>query len=744
MLKKIIPVLLTLLFAISITGCRDKNANAMIAFDETDLGNAAGQDMLYYARVNTKDQLVLLVMNDCREVSFITLDKSGKEVHRFNCGLIADEAYFTLDKQDHLFLLMHNYIMDDTRKNVKEITRQVVQYDAMDVEVKSTELGAFTPGNDYSGLAGFEVDSAGNMFLLKRMGYIEVFDENGRMRENIGSQNYSCMTMDIDECLVLGRSGDNGKDCGIEKIKPSKGQNVWEKNLNRNDTPRFVITDETSQSIYVLTNRGVKKYSSSGNDNGYVLDIMGTSLSGYDSHITGMDMDSDGCFYFTVSKDNKTNEEGNVYTSLYMYTPTEEGNEAKNVQITLKLAYTGKEYFLENAISEFHKAYPDIKIERNEYSTGVTEEDFSNFVMTLNTELMSNNGPDIISTRSLPNYVYISRGYYANLSNIMAEDNEFNISQYKANLLNSFKYKGNMYVMPIGISCEAIAANQTILDEENIVIDDENWTWNDYLEICKKVTKDIDGYDVPERYAIPFIGPSMLLGDIFRYNFDQFIDMENKEATFDSPEFISALKLVKEFWDSGVICPNIETYGSKTEVYDLYDRNGIVFVPETVFSYSAMGIYSENTVFLKLPSLGGVPRPNYHSELFAINEKSKHKEEAWEFIKYLISEDIQKQRTLSGFAVNKAADVFRRDEDRIISRTGQMRMGSKDRRVVPLTDTMLNTADKLITDTGFLPLLDQKINLIIVREATPFFNNEKSAEEVAKSIQYKVDTYLNE
>jgi orotidine-5'-phosphate decarboxylase len=74
---------------------------------------------------------------------------------------------------------------------------------------------------------------------------------------------------------------------------------------------------------------------------------------------------------------------------------------------------------------------------------------------------------------------------------MIAKDSEIDLKQYHMNLLDSFKYKGNLYVMPMSIFIETMAVNGPILEEENIRIEDTKWTWKEFLDICKKEDKGI-------------------------------------------------------------------------------------------------------------------------------------------------------------------------------------------------------------------------------------------------------------
>jgi ABC-type glycerol-3-phosphate transport system substrate-binding protein len=750
MLKKLLALAMTIIFIFSFSGCGGTKTNTIPVFEEKDMGKASGLNLMRGIKINSKDQLVIYTVDDKGEGRYAILDKDGKEVSSIKCDFAGDGYFFTLDENDNLYVLVQSFTMDEAAKKVKEIARQVIMFDANGVKQKTTDLGKIIPEGGYSGLSGFEIDSAGNIYLLEQSKYVEVFDKEGRGSKNIGTQGYSCMCMDPAGYLILGSDGQGGGNNKrtIDKFKMPGGESVWKKDPGYNDTPNMIRYNRNDKCIYTLTDRGIKKYSADGSDNGNVLDIKQTSLSGFNSWITGMDMDSSGCYYFTVSKNAGTDGPGQ--TGFYKYAPAKENTDVKEKntaaieQKTLTFSTMDLNRYLENAISEFQKANPDIKIEVKECPTIYNRDDFNKYITTLNSELMSDKGSDLISVSRLPNYKYISKGVFANLSDMLAKDKEIDLKQYNTKLFDSFKYKGNMYVMPISVFMETIVVNQSILDKENIIIDDTKWTWKDFLEICKKVTKDTNGDGTPEQYALPYIPNSNLLYKIFSNNAVQFIDRENKKATLDSPDFINLLKLVKEYSDSNVNSTEKNTTNMNNALFDLYDRNGVVFIPATIYAYGTMGFFGENTSFLRPPSVNGTYKPVYNTwMMLAINEKSKYKEEAWKFVKFMISKDMQTPRELNGFVVNREAEAIRWKEEVDNTKSGNSK-GFSGRRILPMTETTLDAANRLLDITGFMPDYDEQLIEIISIEADQFFTGVKSAEAAAKAMQSKINTYLNE
>ena len=121
----------------------------------------------------------------------------------------------------------------------------------------------------------------------------------------------------------------------------------------------------------------------------------------------------------------------------------------------------------------------------------------------ITTELMAGEGADIIEVLGLPYKKFIDKNVLANMSEIIKNDNTFDINKYHQGLLNACKYKDNLYIMPINFAFGSFGANKNIMDKEGLNIDSTKWTWKEFLSIAQKITKDKDGDGKPDQYALP-------------------------------------------------------------------------------------------------------------------------------------------------------------------------------------------------------------------------------------------------
>jgi ABC-type glycerol-3-phosphate transport system substrate-binding protein len=367
-----------------------------------------------------------------------------------------------------------------------------------------------------------------------------------------------------------------------------------------------------------------------------------------------------------------------------------------------------------------------------------------NTIKTINTELMSGKGPDIIDvSNKLPLKKYIEKNMVLNISDYISKDKNFDINTCFTNIIEAYKYKGSLYAMPIGINFDILAADSAVLDDENIVIDDTKWTWNDFIDICKKAKRDLDGDGVLDRYALLDMGYTELFDPIFKSSYARFVDTDSKNAKLDTEEFIDLLNICKSFYDDDLMHPSVNyTYMSW-----IGGNGAVAFFPFNVFSYRTP--YSIKRRFNSLDiGMLNIPSGQDMRDItcnipfaLAINKNCKYKDEAWEFIKIMASDEIQSSEDLHDFPINRKG--IENHIASIIKHNEQILKEGKSMFYV-FTDYDINKLNYFINNCTKVSDFDPQVMMIVDEEILPFFEGRRPAEEVAKIVQDKVMTYLNE
>lgn len=234
---------------------------------------------------------------------------------------------------------------------------------------------------------------------------------------------------------------------------------------------------------------------------------------------------------------------------------------------------------------------------------------------------------------------------------------------------------------------------------------------------------------------------------------DKFIDWESGECYFDSEEFIEILKLSKELpkntkWD---IWNNDTVDKFRKDKVLLYD-----FELSDIDTYQmTKELLGDEIVALGYPGANGGVIQNSGS-LFAISNDSPHKEIAWEFIKGMISEDYQTDYVYYYNPIHKGAfekmmesamekEYYVDDKgNEIETIKSSYVMDDVEINIYAATKEEVAEYKKIIEGATVLATYEQEIMVMVEEEAEAFFDNKKSAEEVAGIIQSRAKIYVNE
>jgi multiple sugar transport system substrate-binding protein len=425
------------------------------------------------------------------------------------------------------------------------------------------------------------------------------------------------------------------------------------------------------------------------------------------------------------------------------------------VDKTITISVEMNEPFLDLIKQKFEAAHPNIKVNIKVYNATPPDKsaagaqaqgirDQQKFVDTITTELASGKGADILLTNQLPYKKYADKHLLANMADLMKNDSTFDKNNYYLNVFDAMKYKDGYYVLPTAIQFTNIWTGDSTL-VGNGKVNDSKWSWQDFVN---QVTPLIPaGGSAISGMPIDFLVDSMLNPGIAR-----FLDTANKKASFDSPEFINLLNLAKSMVDNHI------AVSERKDSINLFDTESFRYLDE--LSMAPQTVFDGKGELFKAPSIIADQGYSYRSQFsLGINDKSKNKQEAWEFVKFALSDQIQTDRTMRGIPVSKSAfhqlqnqlkdhQSINNNKDKGSGKKGSgpvtANVNGKEITLKPPTAEEVDHLETYITGINSVQETDEKLYSLVFDELAPFYNGQKSAEEVAKTIQGKVNTYLNE
>lgn len=382
------------------------------------------------------------------------------------------------------------------------------------------------------------------------------------------------------------------------------------------------------------------------------------------------------------------------------------------------------------------------------------------------------------------------------------QENIFEAGQYAGgNYFLPLDYNFNYYAYDSSLVPDNMAANfgmdksystQELLDLAMPLFDGEHKIFNsvDYMK------------GISSRMSID------LFSQLLKEQYSSFVDLEHKKANFNSQAFIDLLTKVKKYGEEGYVNqgaalrsqmqsniqmrppgggsgnPGERPSGNQSGGNPFADADRHFFKSNNSFSlqqyfnrnsnlrigimYAGMGASNdEDDEIAGIESNGGGQVPFTYNQAYGINANSENKSTAWAFLKFLLSEEIQVSSSLSPMGNPVQKNARAQKAEMMLTGTFMGRRpggmgggynfsandasGRSDEPDEPMDDETREVLNKYL---GALEEFSSLINAYDVRDTLVddmiaeqvdyFFSGEKSAEEVAQSLQGKVDLYLSE
>ena len=190
---------------------------------------------------------------------------------------------------------------------------------------------------------------------------------------------------------------------------------------------------------------------------------------------------------------------------------------------------------LDDAIEEFRKVYPEYEVT---YTSGILKSDYSEWLAE---KMLQGDVPDLFFVPADNLATFAGIGALRSLDNLIVLDRGFDPGAFYSSAYQAGQENGVQYALPYECAPNMMFVNKTILDREGIPLPDPDWTWEEFLQICGKVTHSTDGTGVVNQYGIS--GYSWV--DAFSTNGVRLFDEEGKSCDFTIPQIGEAISFLE-------------------------------------------------------------------------------------------------------------------------------------------------------------------------------------------------------
>lgn len=727
--RRIFALTVMLLLQLLINGCSIEDSNnqkelqtaGSVFYEEAELSNGICDKWVSCIGMNNKNEVVAYLKDENKLVSIgqnhvISMDLDIRTDTFENVQLEFDTA-------GNIYVLGQDIIADDYKKII-QIKRQLIIFKAQgeysEQNNTTKEIGeGYMPLKDEI-IEKIKIDSKGNLYALKLSGYIEVFNNELESIDVHDKNRYADFDIDEhDNLIVLYRKQWNKNR--IEKIDSNSGKTIWQEEYNGAAAPNYIYYNRNTKNLYGLNSKSIINIYK----NSKVFDYSQISIVEHASLFLANENED---IYMLIHNG------GTSTLKKYVRQHMKAGiiNKQEQKELTVEITFD-RSNIISNAARQFEKDNSSIKIK-------VVENDIpmSDYVKKLNTELLAGKGPDIFCT-----YLYdlsdcTREGLLVDYNELIGKDDTFDVNDYFSSILYGIKYGEGLYAIPLTYSFEGFLVNEKLLKDKGLTID-ENWTWKDFYKIAKTFTNNDSNIQC---YMLPKLTSTLvLLESQIIHDWDYYLNKGSKTARFDTDEFIDALHTYESIYDKGVMHPDIDEITIWQSAKGAGNEH-ILLMPVSYCSYFDIrffgNIFNGNLKMMPEPKGNYTTSRMFTGKNISINNNSRNKDEAWQFVKYLLSEDVQKKWSVNSFVINKKASEAGINE--IIKYQNQSKKENEHR----ITEMDIKQLDYIIENVLNKNRTSDAINRYLWSELRPFFDKQISAERMAEILQNKVELYLNE
>jgi hypothetical protein len=378
---------------------------------------------------------------------------------------------------------------------------------------------------------------------------------------------------------------------------------------------------------------------------------------------------------------------------------------------------------------------------------------------TLNLDIAAGKIPDLFVYQEQNNFEfypidnYIKQGLFADYFELFEKDGALSADILNDFVISAYTDNGKMYMMPSEISLKLLVSKAGAIPAYN-----GGWDYDGFFDCIDSLG---DGTYLSTN-------PIDILGYDAQFLAD-FIDYENAEANFDDPSFKRIIEFIKNY-DAGANPFLTAMRDERTAAFRSGNLLAHPLAVERRFSDIAAyeSMFGGDIQLMKYPSSDGgrVTLSSRFSMSVSAKSDGDKSDGAWEFVKYVLSDDVQRLIIQENIPPTKSMfdEYTETCLNRVYAMFGTMTqwfdgpMSPEIEAQIAEAEESLNEKAYIVTFTQedadeLLSLLnsagtpektDQTIIDIYHEEIQPYYSGKKSYDEAVNIMKSRIEIYLSE
>lgn len=297
----------------------------------------------------------------------------------------------------------------------------------------------------------------------------------------------------------------------------------------------------------------------------------------------------------------------------------------EQVTLTYGLWDENQKPAMQKTIDEFHKQHPNINVE-------IQLTPWANYWDKLKTAAAGGETYDVFWMNGPSFPFYASKGLLLDLQPFMDKD-KFAVDKYPSTILGLYKYKDHYYAGPRDFDTIALFYNKDMFDAAGVKYPDDSWDWNTLRDTAKKLTKAPDQWGM----VVWNSGQEQYMNFLYA-NGGAILSDDKKKCALDQPQSVQAFQFLVDMIYKDKVSQLPQAMGDDATVFFQQGKAAMI----TTGSWN-IGPYSKNLKF----KWGIAPLPKspntgkrvsvIHGIGNVVSAKTKHPDEAWQFVSFMAS-----------------------------------------------------------------------------------------------------------
>jgi multiple sugar transport system substrate-binding protein len=297
---------------------------------------------------------------------------------------------------------------------------------------------------------------------------------------------------------------------------------------------------------------------------------------------------------------------------------------------------------MKQIISEFHAQHPKIDVQ-------VQVTPWESYWTKLQTSITSGTGPDLFWMTMVYAKYYATGGGTAPLDD-QIKKSKLDMNAYVPAVTKAYTINGKVYGIPKDVNGFGLCYNKKLFDAAHVKYPDDSWTWNDVITAAQKLTnpkQGVYGFVAPEADELSWYLTVPQTGG-------QVISPDSTTSGYDQDATIKGIQFWTDMITKYHVSPTLQQT-TDTDPLAMLTSGKVAmrycgsWEPEEI---AAVPYGKANIDVAPLPAGPGGNRSYYSNGLAnSLSAKTKHPDQAWEFLQFLGSEKAAEIQAKTGTVI---------------------------------------------------------------------------------------------